>query len=69
MSSDLEAARRDLTERLMGRPGVSGTAVGEISGKPCLVVYLEESSATGGIPRRVRGFPVKVEKAGRFKAF
>ena len=68
MNADLEAARRALTERVMGRPGVSGTAVGRSGGKPCLQVLVSDASASGGIPRQVGGFRVIVKKTGRFKA-
>lgn len=64
---DLEAARRELTAKVMGRKGVSGTAVGERRGKPCLKVYLSDESARAGIPKSVGGFPVVVETTGPFK--
>ncbi len=64
---DLEAARRELTSKVMGRKGVSGTAVGEHRGKPCLKVYLSEEAARSSIPKSVGGFPVVVETTGPFK--
>lgn len=69
-SDDLERARKELTGRVMGRPGVSGTAVGLRHGKPCLVVYLNrgEGARKPDIPSRVRGFPVVVEETGPFRS-
>lgn len=67
MADDLKAAHRQLTAQVMGRHGVSGTAIGERSGKPCLKVYVSDASAGRGIPKRVAGYPVVVETTGPFK--
>lgn len=67
MSEDLTVAHRELTERVMGRPGVSGTAIGERGGKPCLKVYVDDPSAAGGLPSKVRGYPVVPETTGPFR--
>jgi len=64
----LEKAHQKLTDRVMGRPGVSGTAIGERNGKPCLKVYVSDAGAKKAIPRSQDGFPVVVEVSGRFKA-
>jgi hypothetical protein len=64
----LEAAYQELTDRVMGRPGVSGTAIGELDGKPCLKVYLSDAGARKRIPRSSGGFPVVVEVTGPFRA-
>jgi hypothetical protein len=63
----LEAAQAELTRRVMGRPGVSGTAIGERCGKPCLKVYITEAGAGKGLPRRILGFRVVVETTGSFR--
>jgi hypothetical protein len=63
----LQAAHKKLTDKVMGRPGVSGTAIGEQDGKPCLKVYLSDAGAKKAIPRSQDGFPVVVEVSGRFK--
>jgi hypothetical protein len=65
--SDLEAAHRRLTQEVMGRTGVSGTAIGRRGGKPCLKVYVTDSAAGGSLPRSVGGFEVVVEKTGAFE--
>ena len=69
MSRDVKAALAELNRQVLGRKGVSGTAVGESGGAPCLLVYLSDRSAREGIPGRVSGFPVKVEVTGPFKAY
>jgi hypothetical protein len=63
----LESARRELTTRVMGKPGVTGTAVGERKGRPCLLVYLSDAKAKSSVPRSVDGFEVVVEVTGPFK--
>jgi hypothetical protein len=67
MSRDLEAARQELTRQVMGRPGVTGTAVGERNGKPCLKVYVSVAGAGRSIPSEVKGYPVVVVTTGPFR--
>jgi len=67
VAGDLKAAHRELTARVMGRPGVSGTAVGERAGRPCLKVYLSDAKAEKDMPRSVGGYPVVVEVSGSFE--
>jgi hypothetical protein len=63
----VKAAHRQLTERVMGRPGVSGTAIGEDGGRPCLKVYVsDEAAAAAHVPAEVGGYRVVVEKSGPF---
>jgi len=63
----LDAALADLTNRVMGRPGVSGTAIGERCGKPCLKVYVSDAKVGKSIPRNVGGFRVITEQTERFR--
>ena len=67
MDPKLEAAHEALTNKVMGSPGVVGTAIGEKGGKPCLKVYLTDSKAKSRIPGAVGGFPVVVEVTGPFR--
>ena len=67
MSGDIKAAHRELTSKVMGKPGVSGTAIGMHGGKPCLMVYLSEKGAGKSVPRSVDGFPVVTEVTGSFR--
>ena len=67
MAKDLKSAHRELTGKVMGRTGVSGTAIGQRGGKPCLKVYVSDSKAGRSVPKKVGGYPVVVEKTGKFK--
>jgi hypothetical protein len=67
VDSKLEAAQRKLTARVMGRPGVTGTAIGERGGKPCLKVYVSDRDVAKSLPRTVDGFRVFVEVTGTFR--
>lgn len=67
MSGKVKAALDELNRKVLGRPGVSGTAVGESGGAPCLLVYVNDAAARKGIPSRVDGVPVKVEVTGPFR--
>ena len=67
MADDLKDAHRRLTAQVMGRRGVSGTAIGEQRGKPCLKVYVSDPSVARSLPERVAGYPVVVETTGPFE--
>ena len=69
MAASIEDAHRRLSRKVMGRPGVVGTAIGVAAGKPCLKVYL--ASGGGGekarIPGSCGGYRVVVEKTGTIR--
>ena len=67
MDPKLEAAHRKLAARVMGQPGVSGTAIGLSAGRHCLMVYLSDERASKKLPRTVDGFRVVVEVTGVFR--
>ncbi|MGW8268144.1 MAG: hypothetical protein ACWGSQ_17390 [Longimicrobiales bacterium] len=67
MNPKLDAAHRRLSAQVLGRPGVTGTAVGEEDGKPCLKVYLSDKKAAESLPGSVAGFRVVVEITGPFR--
>jgi len=69
VSRDVKSALSELNRKVLGKPGVSGTAIGESGGAPCLLVYLSDAAARDGIPGRVAGVPVKVEVTGPFKRY
>jgi hypothetical protein len=69
VSGDVKRALAELNRKVLGRPGVAGTAVGESAGAPCLLVYLSDADARKGIPGSVRGVPVRVEVTGPFKRY
>jgi hypothetical protein len=64
---ELKAAHRELTSEVMGREGVTGTAIGSDGGRPCLKVYVSDAAAERRLPTTVRGFRVVVEATGTFK--
>ena len=69
MAASIEDAHRRLSRKVMGRPGVVGTAIGVAAGKPCLKVYLASSGGEGRarIPDSCGGYRVVVEKTGTFR--
>ena len=69
MDPKLEAAHRELTKRVMDKPGVTGTAIGESGSKPCLKVYVIDEEARRALPKRIGGFRVIIEMSGAFEGF
>ena len=67
MDGKLESALRELNDRVMGKPGITGTAIGSRCMRPCLVVYVSDSGARKSIPQKVGGFRVVVRESGRFR--
>ncbi|MBM4183261.1 MAG: hypothetical protein FJ207_03440 [Gemmatimonadetes bacterium] len=67
MPTTIADALRELTRSVMGRPGVSGTAIGERRGRPCLLVYLSDAKASRSLPKSVEGYPVVAETTGPFE--
>ena len=69
MAVTIEDAHRRLSRKVMGRPGVVGTAIGTVAGKPCLKVYLAGGGGGEGarIPGRCEGYRVVVEKTGTIR--
>jgi hypothetical protein len=68
MSADIEEAHRVLTNRVISKPGVAGTAIGQMNGQPCIKVYVESNDRKilDGIPSVFEGFTVIVEGSGSF---
>ena len=68
MSGDIEEAHRLLTSRVISKPGVAGTAIGQKNGRPCLKVYVEgnDRKVLDSIPSVFEGFSVVVEGSGPF---
>ncbi|RMH19246.1 MAG: hypothetical protein D6701_05225 [Gemmatimonadetes bacterium] len=66
---DVRAAQKELNDRVLDRPGVTGTAVGLRGEHLCLKVYVTDAEAArkAGIPSSVRGVPVDVEVTGTFR--
>ena len=58
------------TEEWLSIPGVVGTALGELDGRPCInVLVLKRTEAlTDRIPAQVDGFPVLIKESGQLRA-
>jgi len=67
VTDELRLAQRELTGKVMGRTGVTGTAIGSDGGRPCLKVYVSAPGADRGLPKTVRGYRVVVENTGALK--
>jgi hypothetical protein len=67
VTGDIKAAQRELDSKVLGRQGVSGTAIGQKAGAPCLLVYVSDKKAAAGVPKKVGGFAVRVETTGTFR--
>ena len=61
---------RQHTDSLMALTGVVGTAQGECDGKPCIKVYLVESSPdlVKQIPSVIEGYKVEIQVTGEIRA-
>ena len=62
----IDKALRQNTKRLMSVAGVVGVAVGECSGKPCILVLVTKKTPElrQKIPSVLEGYPVVVEETG-----
>lgn len=67
MTDDIQAALSKLNAKVLGRDGVTGTAIGQKAGAPCLKVYVSDAKSGGSVPSNVNGFPVVVETTGKFR--
>jgi len=68
MAADpLREAQRKLTAKVMGRPGVIGTAIAMSKGDHCLKVLIEDARGRRAIPKEVDGYRVVVEDTGRIR--
>lgn len=58
------------TDEWMSIPGVVGTAIGEVEGKPCIRILAAKKTEelTKQIPRDVEGFLVVISETGEIRA-
>ncbi len=65
----IERACAEVTRRVIGIDGVTGTAVGLKDGKPCVKVYLErdDTRLRARMPRSLWGVRVEVEVMGKVR--
>ena len=70
VKKDIEEARRTHTDQLMSLSGVLGVGIGELDGRPCITVLVNEDSQAlrDQIPGEIDGFPVVIEVTGEFRA-
>jgi hypothetical protein len=66
----IEEAHAALTERLIDRTGIAGTAIGACDGNPCLKVYVvrRDDPVLAEVPSTFGGYPVDIEVSGEFRA-
>ena len=66
----IEAVLKEYTDRLMSLPDVVGTAEGRCAGKPCIKIYVLETTPKlrRQIPSDIEGFPVVIEETGEIRA-
>ncbi len=68
-NKSIEQVLKEHTDHLMSLPGVTGTAQGELNGKPCIKVYVEKktSELEKQIPDEIEGYPVDIQESGVIK--
>lgn len=66
----IEEVLKENTDEWMAVPGVEGTAIGLLDGKPCIKVFSSRpvGKLQGTIPSVVEGYPVAIEQTGAFRA-
>lgn len=67
----IEVVLQEHTADLMSLPGVVGTAQGECSGKPCILVLVAKKTQelSDRIPSIIQGYAVSVVESGEFRKF
>ncbi len=68
-NKSIEQVLKEHTDHLMSIPGVTGTAQGELNGKPCIKVYVvkETEELRKQIPKEIEGYPVEIQESGVIK--
>jgi len=66
----IQAVLEDNATTLTSIPGVVGTALGEVSNKPCIKVFVARRTPelVDQVPSSLEGYPVAVEETGEFLA-
>jgi hypothetical protein len=66
----IEQVLKDRTDEWMAIPGVEGTAIGLLKGKPCIRIFTSRKpqKIRDKIPSTVEGYPVIIEETGAFRA-
>ena len=68
-NKSIEQVLKEHTPHLMSIPGVTGTAQGELNGKPCIKVYVvkETEELKKQIPKEIEGYSVEIQESGVIK--
>jgi hypothetical protein len=66
----IEEVLKEHTSKLMSIPGVVGTAQSLCEGQPCIKVFVSKKTEKleQKIPKILEGYPVVIQKTGKFKA-
>ncbi len=69
-ANTIQEVLEEHTERWMATPGVVGTAIGQLEGRPCIKVFVGEKTdeLQAKIPTTLEGHPVVLEETGEFRA-
>ena len=67
-AASIEAVLEAHNGSLMAVPGVVGTAIGRCDGRPCIRVFVRDSTAAkdARLGTELDGFPLRVEVSGQF---
>ena len=67
----IEAVLKEHTASLMSLSGVVGTAQGECSGQPCILVLvsIQTQELKEQVPSAIEGYPVSIQETGEFRKF
>lgn len=68
MTRPIEDVLHDAAEWL-SREGVEGVGQGEADGMPCIVAYVSSAAAERALPHVFEGYPVRIERTPKFKAY
>jgi hypothetical protein len=66
----VEEVLQENADAWMAMPGVAGTAIGMVEGKPCIRIFTtsKPEDVRDKIPAEVEGYPVIIEETGEFRA-
>ena len=68
--ADISQALERHTDSLMSIPGVVGTAEGSCAGRPCILVFVRQSTpeVRKAVPQQIDGFTVELRESGPIQA-
>ena len=69
-ATSIREVLKENTDMLLSLPGVVGTGVGELAGKPCIKVYVlkETPELLKQIPPALGGYTIDVQESGEIRA-